>query len=155
MKPGLIRQIILVGIIAGLADITGATVSYMLSGGTNPIVILKYIASGVYGKEAFDGGAGMATLGFLFHMFNAMAFTVFFFLIYSTLRKVTDNAVVLIVFYGAFVWCVMNLLVVPMSNVSRGPLTFRSSMIQMGILIICIGIPVVIGTRRFYSDPAK
>lgn len=151
IPQGFAKNVFLFGIIAGLLDITGATISFLMAGGSDPAKILLYIASGVFGKAAFDGGSGMALMGFLFHMFNAMAFSVFFFLVYPVIRKFTENVYAWIIGYGAFVWCVMNLLVVPLSNVSRGPLTFRSSAIQMGILIVCIGIPIVMGARRFYS----
>jgi hypothetical protein len=155
-KEGFWKFVLITGIIAGLADIMGATISFMMSGGSNPVRILQYIASGVYGKAAFDGGTGMAILGFLFHMFNAMAFTLFFFIIYPTLRKISENPYVWIVVYGAAVWTVMNKIVVPLSNVTRlGTPTLRGMAIQMGILIICIGIPVVIGARRLYHPAVK
>ena len=104
------------GILAGLMDITGASIQYLLSGGKNPVRILLYISSALIGPDAYAGGAPVAILGFLLHMFNAMAFTVFFFMIYPVVRNVTTNQFALSIGYGACVWFVMNVIVVPLSR---------------------------------------
>ena len=143
--------IIKVGIVAGLMDITGASIQYLLSGGKNPVRILLYIASALIGPDAYTGGAPIAILGFLLHMFNAMAFTVFFFMIYPAVRKVTTNRLALSIGYGACVWFVMNVIVVPLSRIPARALTLQESLIAMGILIICIGTPITLGATRYYA----
>ena len=150
-QQNFLKQVILIGLLAGLLDITAAITQFLLSGGSDPVRILLYVASGVFGKAAFEGGVGMALAGFGFHMFNAMAFTIFFFSVYPTIKRVTENPYVLSIGYGAFVWVVMNLIVVPLSNVSRGGFSLRSSIIGMVILIVCIGLPNAVGARRFYA----
>lgn len=152
MQQGsLVRQIIIVGIIAGLLDITAATTQFLLSGGKNPVQILLFIASGVYGREAFAGGTGMAILGFLLHMFNAMAFTVFFFLVYPKLKALSANRYLWTIVYGASVWVVMNRIVLPLSNITQREFNIRSAAIGMAILIVFIALPIVIGAQRYYS----
>ena len=59
MKSSPFKTILLAGFIAGLLDITAAIV---ILGKMNVVGVLKYIASGVLGKEAFLGGNGVALL---------------------------------------------------------------------------------------------
>jgi hypothetical protein len=147
----LVQHVIAIGLIAGLLDITAATTQFLLSGGKNPVQILLFIASGIYGKEAFAGGTGMAIVGFLLHMFNAMAFTVFFFLVYPRLKAISENRYLWTIFYGAFVWMVMNRIVIPLSNITQREFNLRSAAIGMAILIVFIALPIVIGAQRHYG----
>ena len=139
------------GILAGLMDITGASIQYLLSGGKNPVRILLYISSALIGPDAYAGGAPVAILGFLLHMFNAMAFTVFFFMIYPVVRNVTTNQFALSIGYGACVWFVMNVIVVPLSRIPARALTLQGSLIAMAILIVCIATPITWGARRYFE----
>jgi uncharacterized membrane protein YagU involved in acid resistance len=53
------------------------------------------------------------------------------------------------ILYGAFVWVVMNLLVLPITNANRLSKEFWNVTIGMLILICCIGIPLsFIAARR-------
>ena len=154
-RQGFTSEVIFIGLLAGVMDLTGATISYALSGGTNPVRILYYIASGVFGPEAFTGGPTMAWMGFGLRMFNAMCFTVFFFLLYPAISRFVKSIYMQAILYGAFVWCLMNLIVVPLSRVNMAALTLRSSAIAMVILMICIGLPVCFGARRVYSGKSQ
>ena len=48
--------IVLTGFIAGTLDITAACIQYYIRTGKGPANVLRYVASGVFGKEAFTGG---------------------------------------------------------------------------------------------------
>ena len=132
-------------------DVTGATIHYLAVGGSNPVRILNYVASGVFGQEALDGGAGMAVMGMLFHLFNAYCFALFFYLVFPLITKAFKGPYAWGVVYGVGVWCVMNLIVVPLSNVTQRTLQLGSSAIAMFVLIVCIGLPISIRAHRFYA----
>ena len=73
-KP--LKVIIIAGIIAGTLDIIAACVHYyIVSDGKNPDVVLKFIASGVFGpRQAFSGGFIMSVLGLVLHYAIATLF---------------------------------------------------------------------------------
>lgn len=131
------------GLLVGTLDIAAAFASAWISSGTKPDVVLKFIASGVFGREAaFAGGWGMVVRGLLLHYGIALAFTVLFFKIYSKVKAWVPNWIRLGVVYGLFIWAVMNLIVVPLSQTPKGPFNLQSALINAAILIVCIGLPL-------------
>jgi hypothetical protein len=65
-----VRAIILGGLIAGTLDIADALI-FHAARGVAPWRIPQAIASGLLGRQAFDGGAWTATLGLGLHFFIA------------------------------------------------------------------------------------
>jgi hypothetical protein len=131
------------GVIVGTLDILSALIYYYLkTGGGNPLTVLKYVASGFFGKSAFTAGNGMIWWGLLFHYFIAISFTFFFFLINGASHWFSRNKILTGVLYGIFTWLVMNLVVVPMSKIAVRPFDPVNTIINLVILIICIGIPL-------------
>ena len=148
-------QILKAGLIAGTMDILAACILvYIRTGHTHATGILKFIASGVFGKAAPDGGSSMIFAGLLFHYLIAGIFAAFFFWIYPGIRITSKSWLATAVIYGIFVWCVMNLIVVPLSRVSSRPITLTNALINIGILIICIGLPVSYIARTYYRKTA-
>ncbi|GAB3936720.1 DUF1440 domain-containing protein [Larkinella terrae] len=145
-----LKTILLAGFTAGTLDIIAAIV---LLGNRKAVPILKYIASGVFGKEAFAGGTEMAVLGLLFHYTIAFSFAIAYFLLFPSLPPLLKKHKLLSgLLYGILVWCVMNLVVVPMTNVSRGPIKLESALLNMGILMVCIGLPISLIVERYYAS---
>ena len=146
------RAILLTGLVAGLCDGTAAVVNYTAHGGTEPVKIAYYIASALFGREtAYAGGWPMAMCGILMHLAIAMAWTALYYLVYPQVRKFAVNSVVTAVVYGAFVWVMMNLVLVPLTRVPKGPFNPGRAAIEMGILMLCIGLPISLLARRHYA----
>jgi hypothetical protein len=146
------RKILQAGLLVGTLDITAASIQYIITTQKNPVRILWYIASAVFGKEAYNlHPALMAVCGLLFHYLIAITFTVLFFLIYPTIISFAKNRVLTGIVYGLFVWSVMNLVVVPFSRITTSPVKFPQSFIQMGILIVCIGLPLSFMAHRYFN----
>src|ERR1700759_2368487 len=144
-------KILQAGLIAGTLDILSAFIYYYIkSGKTNFLVIFKFIASGIFGKAAGEGGANMILAGFILHYAIAFAFTIFFFWLYPKVNVMSKNRVVTAVVYGLFVWSVMNLIVVPLSNTVHRPFKIEGALINMGILILCIGFPLSFIANAFF-----
>ncbi len=149
------RAILLTGLVAGLCDGTAAVVNYAAHGGTEPVKIAYYIASALFGRDtAYAGGWPMAVCGILMHFAIAMSWTALFYVVYPRVRKYAGNVVVTAVVYGAFVWVMMNLVLVPLTRTPKGPFNPGRAAIEMGILMLCIGLPVSLMARRHHS-PAK
>ena len=129
-------------------DIIAACLQYYMKTGIVPENVLKYVASAVFGKEAFTGGTLMSVCGLLFHFLIAFTFTTFFFFIYPRLKFLSFNVILTAIFYGVFVWTIMNRIVLPLSNTPVTPFIWMGAAIAAGILSLCIGLPLAIIAKR-------
>ncbi len=154
-KPGnrsLAGSIALTGLVAGTLDMTAATLQYLSRGGTNPVRILIYIASGVFGPAAFEATSPLIpALGLFFHYLIAYSWTIAFFAAASALPALRGRPLLIGPLYGILVWFVMNRIVVPLSRVppSRGFDPVQAA-IACAILMVCIGTPIALGAARHY-----
>ena len=113
---------------------------------------MQYIASGVFGKEAFSGGTATVIAGLIFHYIIAISFTTFYFIIFPYVLFLGKQKWASGVLYGVFVWSVMNLVIIPLSNTSKSPLTWNGVSLNMAILIVCIGLPISLLANKYYSS---
>jgi hypothetical protein len=136
------KKSIRAGLIVGTLDITAACIQYYLKTGKGPAGVLKFVASGIFGKTAFTDGLAMPVLGLLFHFIAAFSFTFFFFWLTNKTPALLKIIVLTGIFYGIFIWTVMNMIVLPLSNTPTIPFILMNALIAASILIICIGIPL-------------
>jgi hypothetical protein len=81
--PECFWAIALSGLISGTLDIlTAVTVYAWIMKKTTVVRLLQGIASGVFGKKAFEGGTRMAISGLFLHYLIAFIFAIFYFIIY-------------------------------------------------------------------------
>ena len=142
------KTILWAWLLVGTLDISAAIVNHWIGGGRQPINIFIYIASGVFGKTAFEVGAPMAWWGLIFHYLIAFIWTTFFFLIYPRISFMSNNWVLTGVLYGAFIWLIMNRVVLQLANTPKGPFKPTGAIIQCCILIAMIGLPLAYIARR-------
>lgn len=144
--------VLLAGLVTGTLDILSAFVYFSIASHGQPVSrVLVYISSGLFGKAAFNAGPAMIWWGLLFHYLIALVWSFVFFLIYPKLPGLRRQPVATGIIYGLLVWCVMNLLVVPLSQVPHGPLRLVNSVINMAILIVMIGIPLSLMAGKYYD----
>jgi len=150
--PSARRYIITAWLITGSLDIVTACVYFSARTGKDPLRVLHFVASGVFGKSALTGGAVYVILGLLLHYLIAFLFTVFFFWIYPRWKFFSFNKWITAIVYGLFVWLVMNRLVVPLSNTPQSPFRFDQAIIAAAILIVMIGLPLSMIIGKYYSN---
>jgi hypothetical protein len=144
-------QIIKAAWITGTLDISAAFIYVFIKTGDPHIPgVLKFIASGIFGKKALEGGAGMMLTGLFLHYLIASLVTIFFFWIFPKLKLL--NKIITAILYGMLIWAVMNLVVVPLSQVAHRPINPSGALINIGILIICFGLPLSFMAGRFYNN---
>lgn len=152
-KPSATKTILLAWAIAGTADLLSALFVYtVVLHKTTVAGILESIASGVFGKSANGGGLSMQLYGVLLHYFIALCFTVFYFLIYPYIKSIGRYRILAGILYGAFVWCVMNLVVFKIVFGRTSTLTPDSIAIGAGILMVCIGMPLSFIISKYYEQ---
>lgn len=156
-KPtkNILLTILAAWLLAGTLDITTALVMYTLRTGKNPLLVFNYISSAVFGKDAYTGGTPMIIAGFLFHYLVAFIFSVSFFLLYPRLYPLIKNKLILGLSWGLFTWCVMNLLVVPLTRIPSRPIQPANAIENIVILMLAIGLPVALLAHHFYYGKSK
>ena len=152
----LYKVVLLTGLLAGTLDIISAILVAYLTSGRVPYKIFHYISSGVLGKEkAYAGGFEMVILGLFLHFLIAYIFTVFYFWIYPKVGFLSINKVVSAILYGAFMWVVMNKVVLPLSRVPQGKFDWTQAIIGLTVLIVMLGLPIAFNAHKYYkSDEA-
>jgi hypothetical protein len=148
MKNLNLKLIIKAGLIVGTLDIIAAFLSFYFKTGKNVTIVLKYIASAVFGKSAMTGGDLMVLAGLLFHYLIAFIFTIFFALIFNKLWKWFQHILLIAIIYGVFIWLLMNFLIVPNSQASQIPFSWATGITNCLILIVCIGFPLTYIFRK-------
>ena len=157
MKSNPAKAILTTWLLAGTLDILAAFTQYMIgTGGKNPVNVLLFIASGVFGREtAFSGGYPMAALGLAFHYFIALSWTLLFFFAYPKMNILAKNKFATGIAYGIVIWLVMNQIVLPLSNVSRGAFDLGRAALGTLVLMVCVGLPISFTIGKYYSQSNK
>jgi len=151
-----IRAVVYTGLVAGTCDITAAIIiNCVLAGKMKIITLLQAIASGVFGKKAFGGGIEMAFYGLTFHYLIALIFTIVYFLLFPYVAAMRRYRLVSGLLYGVFTWVVMNLVVLPLSNVTPQRLHWGSSIIGIVVLMLMLGIPISYMAAAWYSKKTR
>lgn len=144
--------IIKAGLLVGTLDISAAFLQFYLKYDKNPVEnVLPFIASAVFGNEAFNGAGIMKVWGLLFHYGVAFTFTILFFLIYPKIIRIIKNKIILAILYGAFMWATMQYIVLPLTAAPALKFTIQSALIAIGILVICIATPLIMIAGKCYN----
>lgn len=143
------KTVVILGLIVGSLDILAAIIDYYLSTQKNPVVIFKFIASGVLGQSAFSGGTGIILLGLLLHYIIAFLFTIFFVWLFIKTNLSSKNKLLTGILYGIFIWFVMSQIVLPISSTPKLPFHYLKALKAMLILICMIGLPLAFLTGKF------
>ena len=150
-----IKTIIGAGLLAGTLDILAAFTDYYLATRRGPEGVLRFIASGVFGKDAFTGASVMIWLGLLFHFIIAFALTILFFIVYPKVKLLQLNVVLTAIIFAAIAWIITNLIIVPLSNTPAIPFKLISALKAFAILIFTIGFPLVIIFKNYFKTNSK
>jgi hypothetical protein len=144
--------IAITGLIVGAMDITSAIIITILRGST-VTRLMQFIASGLLGPKAFQGGAATVALGLGLHFVIAFSLVAVFYAASRSLAFLRRQAVVSGLVYGLIVFGVMNLIVLPLSA-AKPRHSLSGDLIQIGIHMFVIGLPTALLVRRFSSATA-
>jgi len=144
------KRIFITALVAGTLDIIAACLQAYISRGTAPGTVLKYIASGVLGKDAFAGGAGIMLLGLLFHFLIATACTMVFFIVYKRMKILHGKILLNSILIAITAWTVTTQVIIPLSEIQKPPFQFNKALIAIAILFVCIGLPIAISANNYF-----
>jgi hypothetical protein len=140
--------VLVAGAAAGALDILAALA---LAGarGTGPLTVLKAIASGLFGPEAFRRGTEMAALGLLLHFIIATGWAAVFYAASRRFPVLLRRPVVSGALYGVAVYWLMRLVVLPLSAAPRfGTPTASRIATAIAIHICFVGLPIALVIAR-------
>ena len=140
------------GLLAGTLDICSACVQYYIRTGKGPANVLRFVASGVFGKDALAGGTGMAAAGLFFHYLVAFIWTILFFIICPEVMRYIKSTVLAGILYGLVVWLIMNRVVLPLSAAPPIPFKWSAALQAALILVFAIGLPLSVIIGKYYRE---
>jgi uncharacterized membrane protein YagU involved in acid resistance len=148
-KNNIILHILWIGLLTGTLDGLAALI---LNYKIHPAVIFKFIASAVFGKAAFKGGAEMVVAGVVFHYLIALLFTNAFYLLYPFFKRILKNAYLIALLYGTTAWLIMNLVVIPITQKAFPVIKAPVILTGIAILVICLGLPIALIADRHVKE---
>lgn len=110
-----LQAILLGGIVAGTVDIGAASLINMLS----PVFISKFIAGGLLGKAALDGGLEVAGLGVVLQWAMSIVIAAIYVFACARIEMLRKQWALWGILYGIPVYFVMTYVVVPLSGWHR------------------------------------
>ncbi|HUO35659.1 MAG TPA: hypothetical protein VMU43_11770 [Candidatus Acidoferrum sp.] len=133
---------------SGLLDATDGVVFFFLTKHLNPIQVLQYIASGMLGTSAYEGGLATAGLGMLLHFVIAGAVATVYVLASQKLLVLRQRWAASGLIYGAAVYLFMNLIVVPLSAI--GPSPIPAAALINGLIghALFVGLPIAFFAKQ-------
>ena len=137
------RAVLVGGLIAGTLD---AAAAFYLYGWGMP----RGIASGLLGRGALHGGAGIWALGLALHYFIACLAALTYYLASRKLPFLRESPVICGMFFGIAVFLFMNLIVRPMCAFhATGPIPQDAMRMGLVIHMLLIGLPIALSVRRY------
>lgn len=142
------RAVLLGGLVGGTGDITFA-ICFAAYNGMAPTRLLQTVASGLFGKAAFDGGIAMAACGLAAHFALSFLWAAVLLAIASRKPVVVRNPYVAGIAFGIVVFFTMRLLVLPLSAFPY-PVSFKplSTILDLCSHMFLFGIPIALAVRR-------
>jgi hypothetical protein len=134
------RAILYATLVVGLLDATDGVVFLGLHG-QNPIQVLQYIASSLLGARSYSGGLAAAGLGLVVHFTVSLVVATMYILASRRIAVLRTQWVLLGLLYGAAVWAVMNLVLLPLTAVTNSPIT--TAVLINGVIghALFVGLP--------------
>lgn len=145
------KTILWSGLVAGVLDAVAGVIVYYIFFAFNPFKVLQFIASGIHGPEALNGGVLMIIAGTLYHFIIAYACAVVYFFLYPRVALLRKNISIMGLLFGLAIWLVMNFLVLPLSNIPKSPFDINLAIVGVIWHMVLVGLPIAIITSKYFQ----
>jgi uncharacterized RDD family membrane protein YckC len=139
------------GLISGVLDLIYATASVVVRG-YPAIVLPQAIATGLLGVKSFKGGLPTAILGVALEFLITFVATAVYYAASCKLIFLIRHAVRWGLLYGAAIYIIMKLVVVPLSAAPKFDHTLASRVSDFLVHLFFIGLPVALAVRRYSTS---
>ena len=148
------KHVIKAVVIAGSLDIVAAFAQAYMRNKVAPDVVLKYIASGWFGKDAYSGGIEYSIFGLFIHVLIVFACTLSYFLMYPKLKILHKSIWPGAMLLAIIAWTVTTSIIIPLSKIETPPFNVANAIIAILILLFCVGLPIAFIAAKFYKNIA-
>jgi len=142
-----VRAVLWGGLVAGLLDLGFASIYWRLHG-VGPAGVLRGIATGLLGREAFRGGAWAASLGLALFWVIIGGAAIVYVLAARRLDLLRRRPVPCGLAFGALVNLFMTHVVVPLSAATPGSMPLSQRLVVLLGCAVCVGLPVALAVHR-------
>lgn len=149
-KRAVLSAILWGGLVAATLDIGAA----VLVSGRSFGFILQFIASGLIGKAAFEGGAATVALGVVLQELMGVIIAAIYVIASLKLSWLRRSWAWWGLAYGAGIFAVMNYVVVPLSAVGRFPRFTAESFVKNLVVMLLFGLIIAWFARRRLGNSA-
>jgi len=154
LRPRAFEAIVYGGVTVGIFDFLFAMIFNTIRGAV-PIRIFQYVASGLIGRRAFEGGWSTFLIGVLIHFFIAFTLATVYYLASLRLPTLIHRALMWGMVYGVLVYAVMNYVVIPLSAAPKLRFGLVSFAGQLLAHVIAIGPLLALINRRSARKAAR
>jgi uncharacterized membrane protein YagU involved in acid resistance len=151
----ILKAILIGGLIAGACDITYAIATYYFAYDIPPIRIFQSVAGGWVGREAARaGGMETALLGGITHFTFTTMFATAYVLVSFVWRDLLRRPYQWGPLYGAWLYFMMNFIVVPNSALGWPKQLPPPEIWWSGLFVhmFLVGLPIALAARSFLLD---
>jgi len=145
-----VRAIVTGLAIAGVLDAAFAVVvDVLILHAFSLLGVLQWIASGLLGRAAFAGGLATAALGVAIHFALAAVFAAFYYAVSTRASALRTQAVTFGITYGAAIWLLMDLVILPRSGAPMAPfdpIVFGAFLLDH---MFFVGLPIALAVKRY------
>jgi hypothetical protein len=138
-----IFDIALSSAVAGTLDIASA-LQLAKRRGMSARTLLQFVASGALGPSAFKDGIATAIAGLGFHYLISTLWAAAYFGLSRQCLELLRHPAIFGALYGILVHLVMSFVVLPLSRCDRRPFALQPWLIQLGVHIVCVGLPIAL-----------
>jgi uncharacterized membrane protein YagU involved in acid resistance len=144
-----LRAILVGGAIGGAGDLAFALANTLAHDKT-PMFLLQLIASGAFGKAAFDGGVPMAAVGAAFHFALSWLWAGVYVAVSRRWPRMVAKPWLSTIAFGVCVFLAMRLVVLPLSAFPF-PVSFKPlpSLLDLLSHVYLFALPIAWATRRW------
>lgn len=140
-------RVALSGLLGGALDLVFAFIFYGYQGAAPPL-ILRSIASGLLGPEAFGAGAWVPPLGAALHFFIAVCAAFAFYLASRYLTVLVRHPLPCGAVFGVAMYVFMHSVVLPLSRVHHRVMPLANVIGELFSHIFLFGIVIALGVAR-------
>jgi uncharacterized membrane protein YagU involved in acid resistance len=143
-SPRALDTILFGGLAVGALDALDAITFFGLRNGVSPTRIFQSVASGLLGRNSFNGGVKTALLGLMLHFLIAFILATIYYLASLNLPMLVRQPVVWGILYGVAVYFVMQYVVVPLSAATPGRFSFAAFLNGVIGHALLVGLPIAL-----------
>ncbi len=145
------KEIIKVTFVSGLLDIMAAFGQAYMVRKTPPDIVLRYIASGLFGKPAFSGGFIYPLSGLVFHFLIVLACAATYFGLFTRVKLLQKKLLFSALLIALVAWLITNQVIIRLSKISPAPFELSNALVAIAILWVCVGLPIAFMARQYFK----